>query len=94
MRTAEKGSSTTSGDDVTEAFERGAQRTLAICRALNIGQAILQSRSPSCGKGRVYDGTFSGVLVEGWGVTAELLHKNGICVRSELELELGGDPCD
>lgn len=66
------------GADVTDAFRRGAERTLAIARAAGAVRAALQERSPSCGCGTVYDGTFSGTLVPGDGVTAELLRKNGV----------------
>ncbi len=62
-----------SGDDLTEAYTQAATRTLAVCRALGIKNAILKSKSPSCGSGLVYDGTFSGKTVSGDGLTAELL---------------------
>ncbi|HMM59924.1 MAG TPA: DUF523 domain-containing protein, partial [Candidatus Rifleibacterium sp.] len=48
--------------------------------------AILKSRSPSCGKGKVYDGSFSGRLIAGNGFTADLLLKNGIEVLTEEEI--------
>jgi len=71
------------GKDLTEEFMDGAHRTLEICRAAGVTAAILKFRSPSCGFGRVYDGTFSGELVEGNGLAADLLHKNGIKIYSE-----------
>jgi len=74
------------GADVTEAFEKGAQKTLALAQLLEINTVVLQSRSPSCGLGRVYDGTFSGRLVPGNGLTAELLIKNGIRVIRDEEV--------
>jgi uncharacterized protein YbbK (DUF523 family) len=55
---------------------------------MNIKTALLKARSPSCGKGNIYDGTFSGNLKVGNGVTAELLEENGIKVVSEDEREL------
>jgi uncharacterized protein YbbK (DUF523 family) len=74
------------GQDCSKYFYEGAEKTLAIAEALDIKKAILKSKSPSCGCGIVYDGTFSGKLVEGNGLTAELLIKNGIEVQTEKEL--------
>lgn len=73
---------TKNGIDVTEQYILGAERALAIAKALGIKTAILQSRSPSCGYGTVYDGTFSKNLILGNGITAELFIKNGIEVFS------------
>ncbi len=66
------------GADVTEAFRLGAEKTLETARMLGITKALFQVRSPSCGSGTIYDGTFSGTLASGSGVTAELLEENGI----------------
>lgn len=74
------------GDDVTEHFIRGAKEVLKFCQEMGIKRAILKSRSPSCGKGCVYDGTFTGGLVDGNGITAQLLMDNGIEVITEEEL--------
>ena len=74
------------GNDVTEQFEKGAKEILDLAKKLNITKAILKSRSPSCGKGNVYDGTFSGKLIDGNGILAELLMENGIEVITEKEL--------
>ncbi len=74
---------TKEGTDVTEAFRRGADETLRLAQLYGCTRAILKARSPSCGKGTVYDGTFSGTLREGNGVTAELLMKHGITVESK-----------
>jgi len=74
------------GTDVTSAFVRGAEETLLLARTLGCKTAILKARSPSCGHGRIYDGLFSGTLIPGSGVTAELLAKNGIRVFTEDEL--------
>ena len=68
------------GDDVTDAFVKGAEKTLAVCRAAGIKKAVLQERSPSCGVGSIYDGTFSGNLIEGNGLTAQILKDAGIQV--------------
>jgi len=72
-----------SGKDYTKNYLKGAAKTLEICKIIGIEKAILQSRSPSCGYGKIYDGTFKGKLIEGNGVTAELLDKNGIKVFNE-----------
>lgn len=74
------------GTDVTSAFFRGAEETLLLAQTLDCRTAILKARSPSCGHGRIYDGSFSGTLIPGSGVTAELLAKNGIRVFTEDEL--------
>lgn len=71
------------GADVTEQFALGAQKALALCRAHDCKLALLKARSPSCGAGRVYDGTFSGKVVPGDGVTARLLKQNGVTVYTE-----------
>ena len=75
------------GADVTAAFEKGAQKTLALAQILEIDTVVLQSRSPSCGLGQVYDGTFSGQLISGNGLTADLLVKNGIRVVRDDEFD-------
>jgi uncharacterized protein YbbK (DUF523 family) len=77
---------TTSGKDVTEKFTVGATRVLAIAKALGIKEAILKQKSPSCGCGNVYDGTFSNTLIEGDGVTTKLLKQHGITVTSEHDV--------
>lgn len=66
------------GEDLTEAFRQGAQKTLEIAKVAGIKKAILQQRSPSCGCGKVYDGSFNGQLVEGKGLTTQLLEENDI----------------
>ncbi|WP_346899016.1 DUF523 domain-containing protein [Clostridium sp. UBA7503] len=75
------------GVDLTKSFFKGAEKTLGIIKAAGIKKAILQSRSPSCGYGMVYDGKFSGKLIEGNGVVAELLMKNEIEVYTENDLD-------
>jgi uncharacterized protein YbbK (DUF523 family) len=75
------------GVDVTAQFRRGAEEALQIARLAGVSEAILKARSPSCGSGSVYDGTFSNRLVEGDGVFARLCKENGITVRSEDEIE-------
>ncbi len=73
------------GKDVTAEFLAGAQRALRIVQRCGIQEAILKARSPSCGVGQIYDGSFSGRLVEGDGVTAALLKREGIIVKNEEE---------
>jgi len=72
------------GNDVTLQFIKGAEETLKIAKIYSIKKAILKSRSPSCGSKKVYDGTFSGNLVEGEGVTAAFLRSNNIKVFNEI----------
>lgn len=74
------------GIDVTEEYQTGAQEVLKIAQKFNIKTAILKSKSPSCGKGKIYDGTFSNKLIEGNGITAELLKKHGIKVISSDDI--------
>ncbi|MGX9919108.1 DUF523 domain-containing protein [Streptomyces sp. NPDC002248] len=69
------------GDDVTAAFVAGAERALATARRTGCAEAVLMPRSPSCGAGGVYDGSFTGTLTAGEGVTAALLRRHGIAVR-------------
>lgn len=78
---------TREGADVTEQYRRGAEEALRLCRLLGCEAAVLKERSPSCGRGRIYDGTFSGALVPGSGVTAELLLSHGIPVYGESQIE-------
>lgn len=71
------------GKDVTKMFETGAEKALEIAKNNNCKAAILKAKSPSCGKGVVYDGSFSGKLICGDGVTAKLLEKNDIFIVDE-----------
>ena len=77
---------TKEGKDVTKQFKKGAEKVLEIAKSLNIKEAILKQKSPSCGCGKIFDGTFSGELIQGDGVTTALLKKNGIQVISEEDL--------
>ncbi|MTI49505.1 MAG: DUF523 domain-containing protein [Firmicutes bacterium] len=74
------------GQDVTKSFLKGAQETLRIAEIAGVNTAILKARSPSCGFGKIYDGSFSGNKVKGNGLAAELLHKKGIKIYSEENL--------
>lgn len=71
------------GEDVTDYFLKGAYRTLDLAKRYKIKKAILKAKSPSCGKGNIYDGSFSGKLKQGNGVTTALLLKNNIQVKTE-----------
>ncbi|EFF89355.1 LOW QUALITY PROTEIN: conserved hypothetical protein, partial [Streptomyces sp. e14] len=69
------------GRDVTAEFLAGARRALEAARRTGCTEALLMPRSPSCGRGEVYDGSFTGALTRGDGVTAALLERHGITVR-------------
>ena len=71
------------GQNCTSEFINGATETLKVAQLFNISMAILKSKSPSCGCGRIYDGSFRGRLTEGNGVTAQLLINNGYEVYTE-----------
>ncbi len=66
------------GEDLTKEFLDGAEKTLEIAKKCGAQHAYLKSKSPSCGCGSIYDGTFLGTLRDGDGVTAALLKKHGI----------------
>lgn len=66
------------GIDVTYQFKKGAEETLKLAEFYKVKLAILKEKSPSCGFEEIYDGTFSGKLKKGNGITAELLFQNGI----------------
>ena len=91
---------TRDGRDVTEAFARGAEACVRRCRERGAALAVLQPRSPSCGIGRVYDGSFSGRLVPGDGLFAQALRREGIpCIPADAvgaygspEAAAGGKP--
>jgi len=74
------------GEDVTQEFIKGAEETLKIAKLFHIQEFIGKARSPSCGCGQIYDGTFSRQLIDGDGVTAALLKRNGIRVITEEDL--------
>lgn len=71
------------GKEVTEEFMQGAKETLRLALMYDCKLAILKERSPSCGFGKIYDGTFTGQVIDGNGVTAEILSENGIRVIGE-----------
>ena len=75
------------GGDVTEQYRRGAEEALRLARLYGCKYAILKERSPSCGSGQIYDGSFSRRLIDGDGVTAQLLKAHGITVLGESEVD-------
>ncbi|MCL1075232.1 DUF523 domain-containing protein [Shewanella dokdonensis] len=77
---------TCDGADVTAAFQRGAECARQLAQQQQVVMAILKARSPSCGVGQIYDGSFSRRLIAGDGVTAAALRQMGIKVFSELQL--------
>ena len=66
------------GQDVTAEFQKGAELAAALVRRFQIRKALLKSNSPSCGSGSIYDGSFSGTLTVGDGVTSEYIKCEGI----------------
>ncbi|AFA47163.1 DUF523 domain-containing protein [Acetobacterium woodii] len=71
--------------DVTEDYRLGAQRTLDTARTSGAKLAIMKSNSPSCGCGKIYDGTFGKNLIDGDGITVALLKENGVRVITEAD---------
>lgn len=76
------------GKDLTEAFYLGAEKALAIALENNCTKAILKSKSPSCGCGKVYDGSFTNKLTKGDGVFCEILKKSAIKVQNNENIPL------
>ena len=74
------------GRDVTAAYQAGACHALEMALHYGCTVAVLKEKSPSCGNGIIYDGSFSGTLVPGQGVTARLLTRHGIRVLGEHTL--------
>ncbi len=77
---------TKEGKDVTSNYIKGAKETLYLAKLLNVKKALLKSHSPSCGKGKIYDGSFSSTLVNGDGITAKILKDNDIEVINDTDL--------
>lgn len=72
--------------DVTAEYIKGANETLKLAKLFNVKKALLKAKSPSCGKGKIYDGTFTGTVIEGNGVTVDLLEAYDIEVLTEQDL--------
>lgn len=75
------------GADVTDAYLRGAEYAVALAAQKSCPVALLKERSPSCGNGRIYDGSFSGRLTDGDGTAAERLKQAGVTVFGESEID-------
>ena len=75
------------GVDVTRQYQRGAEVALSMAREGKVAFAVLKARSPSCGKGKTYDGTFTGTLIDQHGVTVTAFLDAGILVYTEDEIE-------
>ncbi len=78
---------TRDGEDITAAYQAGAERALEIAREHGCTVAVLKARSPSCGCGEIYDGSFTRTLTPGWGIAARLLAGAGIEVMDEEHLQ-------
>lgn len=74
------------GADKTEAFVLGARRSLELAQKHNCTLAVLKENSPSCGSGTIYDGSFTGKLITGNGITAALFVEKGIKVVGESQV--------
>jgi uncharacterized protein YbbK (DUF523 family) len=74
------------GVDVTVEFQRGAREAFKLAKLVGARNAVLKAKSPSCGCGKIYDGSFRGVLVEGDGLFAQLCMNDGMMVRTEEEI--------
>lgn len=74
--------------DVTIEYQKGAEEALKLAKLFNVKKALLKAKSPSCGCGKIYDGTFSGTLIDGDGITTRLLKENGIEVITEIDLDM------
>ncbi len=77
---------TINGDDITEKYLTGAQKVLELVKLIWCSEVIFKSKSPSCGCGKTYDGTFSDILVDGDGICTKLLKDNNIKVITENDL--------
>lgn len=75
------------GEDVTEQFADGAEKALYVAEEAGCQIAILKERSPSCGFGEIYDGSFTGKLIRGNGITAQLLYDHGITILGESKAD-------
>lgn len=75
------------GEDITEQFKDGAEKALYVAEEAGCQTAILKERSPSCGFGEIYDGSFTGKTIRGNGITAQLLYDNGITIYGESSVD-------
>ena len=75
------------GTDVTMQYQRGARESLHLAQLFGAKYALMKERSPSCGYGVIYDGTFTGNFRSGNGAASELLSENGIRIYGESRFE-------
>ena len=75
------------GIDLKDHFIDGSKIALELAQRLGIKYALLKSKSPSCGNDKIYDGTFSGNLIDAMGITAKTLHDHGIKVFNETQID-------
>ena len=75
------------GKDVTYEYTKGAEMALYIAKTNNADVVVFKANSPSCGKGIIYDGTFTGNKIEGNGVAAKMFLDNGFLVFTENEID-------
>ena len=75
------------GRDITEEFLVGAEKTYQVAKRKQVVFAILKERSPSCGSSYIYDGSFSGKVIQGQGLTARRLNEENIVIFSEENLK-------
>lgn len=75
------------GQDFTREFAEGARKTLELAKKEGITKAILKDKSPSCGCGLIHDGSFTGAMIQGNGLTADLLIKSGLEVYTDKQIE-------
>ncbi|MBR5260216.1 MAG: DUF523 domain-containing protein [Eggerthellaceae bacterium] len=75
------------GEDATDPFVKGAEKTLEAINDFGCELAILKAKSPSCGTGKIYDGSFTGTLRDGWGVAAALIRDAGIPCIDETQID-------
>ena len=76
------------GRDVTAQYQKGAETALTLARRYGCKAALLKEKSPSCGSGQIYDGSFTGTLVTGDGVAAQMLKEEGLIVFGESDTDL------
>ncbi|KAA6449324.1 DUF523 domain-containing protein [Bacillus swezeyi] len=78
---------TTSGENVTALYLKGAYKTLELAKQIQADTVVLKENSPSCGSSRIYDGSFSNQKIAGNGITAALLKREGFRVVSEHQID-------
>jgi uncharacterized protein YbbK (DUF523 family) len=75
---------TNKGKNVTAEFIQGAEQSLQLGLGAEVKIAVLKSKSPSCGIGKIYDGSFTKILKTGDGIFAHLCRENDIeCISSD-----------